>query len=150
MLNGEGIRAVLFVSGCNHGCKGCYNESTWNPNSGSEFTKEVEDRIIRDLQDERIVRSGLSLSGGDPLHERNRYDILRLILRVRKECPEKTIWLWTGYTMDEIWADKDARMRYIVRNVDVVIDGKFEKEKHDPTLKWRGSSNQNIIEIKNL
>lgn len=153
MLNGEGIRAVLFVSGCNHGCKGCYNESTWNPNSGIPFTEEVEDQIIADLKDTRIERAGLSLSGGDPLHVRNLEAILRLVRRVRRECPTKTIWCWTGYTIGELTSDDsyEGQLRQlIVSKVDVLIDGKFVQELHDPTLKFRGSSNQNIIEIKNL
>ncbi|MCS5736707.1 UNVERIFIED_CONTAM: anaerobic ribonucleoside-triphosphate reductase-activating protein [Kocuria sp. CPCC 205274] len=150
MVNGPGIRAVLFVSGCTHACPGCYNESTWSPLAGARYTPEIEDQIIRDLKDTRIVRSGLTLTGGDPLHQHNRYDVLRLILRVRKECPDKTIWLWTGYYDKEIMEDKDARMRYIRNNVDVVVDGRFIKELHDPNLRFRGSSNQTIINVRNI
>lgn len=150
MVNGPGIRSVLFTQGCAHACRGCYNQSTWNPDNGYEFTQELEDKIIRDLKDDRINRSGLTLTGGDPLHENNRRDVLKLILRVRKECPDKNIWMWTGYTKKEIMESKDARMRYIFRNVDVCVDGRFEQELADPTLKWRGSSNQNVIQVRNM
>lgn len=143
LLNGEGVRAVLFVSGCSHGCRGCYNQSTWSPDSGVPFTKEMEDQIIRDLQDTRIRRDGLSLSGGDPLHERNLASVLRLVERVKLECPEKTIWLWSGYKKGEL----DEVRQNIVSKVNVFIDGRFEQDKHDPTLKWRGSSNQIIHTI---
>lgn len=146
MLNGPGIRSVLFLSGCSHGCKGCYNQSAWNPNSGEEFTKDIEDRIITDLNDTRIKRSGLSLSGGDPLHQRNLEGVNHIINRVRKECPGKTIWMWTGYTINQL---KDLRLE-VAKSVDVLVDGRFEESLYDPNLKFRGSSNQHIIEIKNL
>lgn len=155
ILNGPGIRAVLFVNGCSHGCAGCYNESTWNPKSGVPFTEEVEDQIIRDLKDTRIRRHGLTLSGGDPLHHRNIHDVTRLVQRVRKECPDKTIWMWTGYTLPEMEAMRDSTQEtsdryYLATLVDVLVDGKFVQELHDPTLRFRGSSNQNIIEVKNV
>lgn len=155
VLNGKGIRNVLFVSGCSHGCKGCYNESTWNPKSGVPFTKEVEDQIIRDLKDTRIRRDGLTLTGGDPLYYRNLHDVTRIVERVRKECPDKSIWMWTGYTLPELEAMRDHNQEtsdryYLATLVDVLVDGKFVQELHDPSLKFRGSSNQNIIEIKNL
>lgn len=146
ILNGEGVRAVLFVSGCDHGCPGCYNKTSWNPNGGFPFTKEVEDQIIRDLNDTRIKRDGLTLTGGDPLQLRNLIEVHRLIRRVREECPGKSIWMWTGYTIDEC----HGLRRVIAESVDVLVDGKFVQELYDPSLKWRGSSNQNIIEIKNL
>ncbi len=87
MNNGKGARVTLFLSGCIHGCKGCYNVKTWDPNSGKPFTKETEDHIINLLKDEDMVRAGLSLSGGDPLHEANVAGVTKLIQRVRKECP---------------------------------------------------------------
>lgn len=145
LINGDGLRSTLFVSGCSHGCKGCYNAETWSPGSGNEYTKALEDKIISDLKGEDgVTRQGLTLTGGDPLHENNREDILILILRVRDECPDKDIWLWTGYTKDEVYESEDSRMKLIVESVDYLIDGKFDKEKHDPRLKYRGSSNQNV------
>lgn len=140
VINGPGTRCTLFVSGCVHQCKGCYNQSTWSPSSGVVFTQEHEDTIIRDLQDSRIYRRGLSLSGGDPLHPSNLSAVLKLVKRVKTECPDKDIWLWTGYQLDEL----NAGQKHIINYVDVLIDGKFEQELADPSLDWRGSSNQVI------
>lgn len=140
VINGEGTRCSLFVAGCEHNCKGCYNKSTLNPSSGLPFTKELEDKIIADLQDTRIKRRGLSLSGGDPLHPNNVDTILRLVKRVRVECPDKDIWLWSGYELGEL----TQKQRQVIDLVDVMIDGKFKQELYDPELLWRGSSNQVI------
>ncbi|QBF81589.1 anaerobic ribonucleoside-triphosphate reductase-activating protein [Shewanella maritima] len=140
VVNGKGTRCTLFVSGCEHACKGCYNQSTWRVDSGHEYTQALEDRIIADLQDTRIVRKGLSLSGGDPLHPANVDAVLKLVKRVKAECAGKDIWLWTGYLVNELSAEQQA----IVDRVDVLVDGKFEQALYDPSLKWRGSSNQRI------
>lgn len=149
VLNGEGIRCVLFLSGCNHGCDGCYNESTWNPNSGEEITRELVNQIIADLKDERINRQGLTLSGGDPLHPRNLQMVNHIINRVRAECPSKDIWMWTGYSLEDInenrsELDTDHLRRSVAYKVDVLVDGRFVKDLHHPGLKWRGSSNQKV------
>jgi len=146
VVNGEGTRCTLFVAGCEHNCRGCYNQSTLNPNSGHPFTREMEDQIIADLKDERIKRRGLSLSGGDPLHPANLEQIYQLVLRVKTECPDKDIWMWTGYTLTELNAIQQA----IVDNIDVLIDGKFEQDNYDPGLLWRGSSNQVIHRFKDI
>ncbi|SIO96365.1 anaerobic ribonucleoside-triphosphate reductase-activating protein [Vibrio spartinae] len=140
VVNGEGTRCTLFVSGCEHQCRGCYNQCTWSPRSGHPFTQELEDQIIADLQDTRIKRRGLSLSGGDPLHPANLSAIYQLVSRVKTECPDKDIWMWTGYTLNEL----SESQRAIVDMVDVLIDGKFEQDKYDPELLWCGSSNQVI------
>ncbi|WP_415721439.1 anaerobic ribonucleoside-triphosphate reductase-activating protein [Photobacterium ganghwense] len=140
VVNGPGTRCTLFVSGCVHQCKGCYNQSTWRTDSGHLFTQAMEDQVIKDLNDSRIKRRGLSLSGGDPLHPVNVAAIQRLVERVRRECPDKDIWLWTGYTLAEL---NDAQQA-VISHVDVVIDGKFEQEHYDPSLLWRGSANQVI------
>lgn len=144
VVNGEGTRCVLFVAGCEHQCPGCYNKSTWGVNSGSLFTQSLEDQIIKDLQDTEIKRQGLSLSGGDPLHPKNVPAILKLVKRVKSECDNKDIWLWTGYKLDELSADQQEVVSYI----DVLIDGKFVQELADPRLLWRGSSNQLIYRFK--
>ena len=146
VVNGPGTRCSLFVSGCVHQCRGCYNKSTWRLDSGHLFTQQMEDRVIADLNDTRIKRRGLSLSGGDPLHPENVSSVLRLVLRVREECPDKDIWLWTGYLLNELSAEQQA----VIKLVDVMIDGKFEQEKHDPSLVWRGSENQVIHYFKDL
>ncbi|WP_312240415.1 anaerobic ribonucleoside-triphosphate reductase-activating protein [Pantoea sp.] len=140
VVNGPGTRCTLFVAGCEHRCRGCYNQSTWRVDSGVPFTLEREERLIADLQDRRIPRQGLSLSGGDPLHPHNVPDILRLVRRVRRECPDKDIWLWTGYILAEL----NAAQRNIIAEIDVLIDGRFVEAERDPALAWRGSRNQII------
>ncbi|MFB9136889.1 anaerobic ribonucleoside-triphosphate reductase-activating protein [Vibrio olivae] len=140
VVNGPGTRCTLFVSGCEHQCRGCYNQSTWRLDSGSPFTQQAEDRIIADLNDTRIKRRGLSLSGGDPLHPANVEAVLKLVKRVRRECPGKDIWLWSGYRIDEL----STQQKEIVSFVDALIDGKFEQALADPRLEWRGSANQII------
>ncbi|EOW9129165.1 anaerobic ribonucleoside-triphosphate reductase-activating protein [Vibrio cholerae] len=140
VVNGPGTRCTLFVSGCVHQCKGCYNQSTWSLSSGHGYTQEMEDKIIADLKDTRIKRRGLSLSGGDPMHPANLSAVLQLVQRVKTECPDKDIWLWTGYTLAELDDSQQALLPYI----DVLVDGKFIQEQADPGLEWRGSANQVI------
>ncbi|MBD2821414.1 anaerobic ribonucleoside-triphosphate reductase-activating protein [Xenorhabdus sp. 42] len=140
VVNGPGTRCTLFVSGCLHQCRGCYNQSTWRVDSGQAFTPATEEQIISDLKDQRIRRQGLSLSGGDPLHPHNIPSILRLVKHVREECPDKDIWLWTGYVFNELSDTQQEVIRYI----HVLVDGKFEQALSDPTLIWRGSRNQVI------
>ncbi|HCR4075051.1 TPA: anaerobic ribonucleoside-triphosphate reductase-activating protein [Proteus mirabilis] len=144
VVNGPGTRCTLFVAGCVHQCRGCYNKSTWSLTSGKPFTQEVEDQIITDLQDTRIKRQGLSLSGGDPLHPQNLSAILKLVKRVKTQCPEKDIWVWTGYLL----ADLTPEQQEVVSYINVLIDGKFVQELYDPALLWRGSSNQVIHKLK--
>ncbi|ENM3889580.1 anaerobic ribonucleoside-triphosphate reductase-activating protein [Vibrio cholerae] len=140
VVNGPGTRCTLFVSGCVHQCKGCYNQSTWSLSSGHRYIQEMEDKIIADLKDTRIKRRGLSLSGGDPMHPANLSAVLQLVQRVKTECPDKDIWLWTGYTLAELDDSQQALLPYI----DVLVDGKFIQEQADPGLEWRGSANQVI------
>lgn len=144
VVNGEGTRCTLFVAGCVHQCPGCYNKSTWGINSGKPFTQSLEDQIIKDLQDTEIKRQGLSLSGGDPLHPKNVPTILKLVKRVKAECDNKDIWLWTGYKLNELTDEQQSVVPYI----DVLIDGKFLQDLADPKLLWRGSSNQIIHRFK--
>lgn len=144
VLNGEGTRASLFLSGCEHNCRGCFNQAMLSPSYGKPFDKDMEDRIIADLQDTDIPRRGLSLLGGDPLFPANREGVLKLLKRVREECPTKDIWLWTGYSMDMAMP---KIVHEIIALCNTVIDGKFEQEKYNPSLLWRGSSNQRIIQI---
>lgn len=141
VINGLGTRCTLFVAGCEHHCKGCYNQSTWNVNSGFPFTEELVSQIITDLNDTRIHRRGLSLSGGDPLLPHNLEAVKALCERVRAECsPDKDIWLWTGYLKDEL----TPAQQEVVDLVDVLIDGKFIEEQRDVKLPFRGSRNQVI------
>ncbi|MEQ9904118.1 anaerobic ribonucleoside-triphosphate reductase-activating protein [Pectobacterium aroidearum] len=144
VVNGPGTRCTLFVAGCVHECVGCYNKSTWRLNSGQPFTQEQEDRIIADLQDTVIPRQGISLSGGDPLHPRNVPDILRLVERIREECPGKDIWVWTGYVLAELTPEQQQ----VVDLINVLVDGKFVQDLKDPALIWRGSSNQVVHRLR--
>lgn len=141
VINGPGTRCTLFVSGCEHHCPGCYNASTWRADSGHLFTDTLADHIIADLKDTSIPRRGLSLSGGDPLFHPNCSEVLNLVQRVKRECPAKDIWLWTGYTFENLTNAQRAVLDY----VDVLIDGRFIQAKADPSLKFRGSANQRIL-----
>lgn len=144
IVNGPGTRCTLFVAGCKHQCRGCYNQSTWRLDSGVPFTLAMEEQLLADLQDTRIPRQGLSLSGGDPLHPHNVPHIRRLVKRVRQTCPGKDIWLWTGYRMQEL----NAAQRAVLVYLDVLIDGRFVEEEKDATLQWRGSRNQIIWQLR--
>lgn len=146
VVNGPGTRCTLFVSGCVHQCRGCYNQSTQRLDSGHLFTQDLQDHIISDLNDTRIKRRGLSLSGGDPLHPANVSEVLALVKRVKEECPGKDIWLWSGYMLDELTVEQ----RELVNLVDTLIDGKFIQEEADPSLDWRGSANQIIHRFTDL
>lgn len=142
VVNGEGVRSVLFLSGCSHGCKGCYNESAWNPKSGHKFTLELENTIIKDLKGNK--RRGITFTGGDPLFKNNYKEVLCLCKRIKSECADKSIWMYTGYTYKEV----QEKFFEILKYIDVLVDGKFEQNLYDPSLKFRGSSNQNIIKIQ--
>ncbi|WP_077924633.1 anaerobic ribonucleoside-triphosphate reductase-activating protein [Wohlfahrtiimonas larvae] len=146
VVNGPGTRCTLFVSGCIHQCKGCYNKRTWKVNSGKPYDKALEDKIIQDLQDTKIKRQGLSLSGGDPLLPDNLSVILRLLQRVKNECPNKNVWVWTGYRLQDLTDEQKMLLSYI----DVLIDGQFIESEADKTLVWRGSQNQIIHYLKKL
>lgn len=144
VVNGEGTRCTLFVSGCEHFCKGCYNSSTWAADSGHPYTGALEEQIIRDLGDSRIRRDGLSLSGGDPLFPGNIETVYRLVRRVKACYPEKDIWLWTGYTLEKLSPAQQAILPFI----DVLIDGRYEQAQRDLSLPWRGSRNQRIHDFR--
>lgn len=138
LVNGTGLRCTLFLTACSHACKGCYNESTWNPKSGHPVTYGLIEQIMKDLAN----RDGLSLSGGDPFHKRNRAGVLDLIKLAKERHPNKTIWVWSGYELAEL--EHLPHMQYI----DVLIDGKYEQDK--PTTKpFRGSDNQRRYAIEN-
>lgn len=141
--NGDGMRCTLFVSGCEMMCKGCHNPESWKLNAGKLYTKEFEDNIIQDLQSPWI--KGLSLSGGHPLHITNFDTVLSLCKRVKNELPDKDIWLWTGYTLEEV--QNDMLRRQILDVIDVLVDGKFVLELKNTNLEWRGSSNQRVWKL---
>ena len=162
MLNGSGLRVVLWLSGCDHKCKGCQNIQTWDCNSGIPFDKKTKEELFRELNKDYI--SGITFTGGDPLHKNNLDEVLNLINELRVLLPQKSIWLYTGYTVDiyELYNcdhliietspnthnDNDFKREEIVRKCDVVVDGRYIDSQRDVSLKWRGSSNQRVIDVK--
>ncbi len=141
MLNGDGLRVVLWVSGCTHCCEGCHNPITWDIHGGLPFDGAAKEEIFAELEKDYI--SGITLSGGDPLHFMNREDIGKLIEEIHARFPEKTIWLYTGYDWETI--ENLPFMQY----VDVCLDGEFILAQRDPQLHWKGSANQRVIDVKN-
>ncbi len=139
MLNGDGLRVVLWVSGCSHCCRDCQNPITWDPNGGLLFDKAAKEELFQELAKPYI--SGVTFSGGDPLHFANINDVTELAKEIREVFPDKTIWLYTGSLWENI-ADLE-----IVRYVDVVVDGEFEADKKDNQLHWKGSENQRVIDV---
>lgn len=146
MINGIGIRVSLFVSGCTHACKNCFNVETWNPNYGEEFTEKQEDEIISFFKKYGKTIKGLSLLGGDPTYPHNIEPLIKFLKKFKKELPDRDIWIWSGFTWEEILAD-EKRLE-LISHCDVLIDGKFKEELKNLNLKWRGSSNQRVIDIK--
>ena len=146
MRNGDGLRTVLWLAGCDHYCIGCHNRNTWNPNNGLDFDNKAEDELFEKLKPDYI--SGLTLSGGDPLFIDNRSEVLRLVGNVKRIYPNKTIWLYTGYTWEEINTMVDITPYHIIRFVDVLVDGKFRESMADIKYPWAGSSNQRVIDVR--
>lgn len=136
VVNGEGLRVTLFVTGCAHACAGCYNRTTWDRLSGQPFTAEVRERVLDLCRD----HDGLSLSGGDPLLPANREAVAELCRAFKQRYPEKDIWLWTGYLYEEV-----QRLE-LLQDVDVLIDGPYLQDQ-PTTLPWRGSANQRLIRL---
>lgn len=140
MLNGDGLRTVLWVAGCSHGCKNCQNPITWDICGGIPFDEAAKEELFAELKKSYI--SGITMSGGDPLHVKNRDEVGALIKEIHERFPDKTIWVYTGYQWEEV---KDLPyMKY----VDVLVDGKFVEELKDLNLHWKGSSNQKVIDVK--
>ena len=140
MLNGDGLRVVLWVAGCNHNCKGCHNPVTWDIRGGIPFDQAAKEELFGELKKPYV--SGVTLSGGDPLHPDNRRDIGELIDEISEKFPSKTIWLYTGYDWEAI------RDLPLIRKVDVVVDGEFVETLKDANLHWKGSSNQRVIDVQ--
>lgn len=150
IANGEGVRVSLFVSGCTHHCKGCFNAETWSFDYGKPYTGETEDEIIAALDNKFIT--GLSLLGGEPFEPDNQRALLPLLRRVKEKFPEKSIWCYSGYLYDEE-LKKDSRARCEVTDemislIDVLVDGEFIEGLKDISLAYKGSSNQRIIDIQ--
>ncbi|WP_448061765.1 anaerobic ribonucleoside-triphosphate reductase activating protein [Cellulomonas hominis] len=141
-VDGEGVRCSLYVSGCPFACEGCFNEAAWSFRYGRPYTRELEDQILTDLSHDYV--QGLTLLGGEPFL--NTEVCLALITRVRAELgASKDIWSWTGYTFEELLVDSPDKLA-MLREVDVLVDGRFELSLRDPRLQFRGSSNQRVID----
>ena len=140
MLNGDGLRVVLWVAGCAHACPGCHNPVTWDPEGGLPFDEAACREIYEELEKDYV--SGITFSGGDPLHPANIRGVTELARQIRSDFPDKTIWLYTGSTWNEV------RDLEVARYVDVLVDGTFQEAKKDNTLRWKGSSNQQVIDVQ--
>ncbi len=140
MLNGDGLRVVLWVAGCTHQCEQCQNPITWDIEGGIPFDEAAHEEIMTELRKDYI--SGITFSGGDPLHPENRAEVAALIREIRENFPQKNIWLYTGFVWDAV-----KNLPYIAE-VDVLVDGPFQIDKRDVKLHWRGSSNQRVINVK--
>ena len=140
MLNVDGLRVVLWVAGCTHCCKECQNPLTWDPDGGLLFDEAARQEIFKQLDQPYI--SGITFSGGDPLHSANRMDVRGLMEEIKQKYPQKTIWLYTG----DCWEDI---LHYpMMKYVDVLVDGEFEIDRKDVKLLWKGSSNQRVIDVQ--
>ena len=140
MLNGDGLRVVLWVAGCEHRCKNCHNPITWDAKGGLPFEVEAEAELFEALEHSYI--SGVTFSGGDPLYPDNRGTMTALAKKIKKNFPQKTIWCYTGYCWEEI------QTLEIMAYIDILVDGKFVQELADAKLHWRGSANQRVIEVQ--
>lgn len=140
ILNGDGIRVVLWVSGCEHKCFNCQNPITWNENDGLIFDKIAKNELYENLEKDYI--KGITFSGGDPLHKSNIFEITNISKEIKQKFIKKDIWLYTGYTWEEIYNLE------IIKYLDVIVDGKYVDSLKDENLHWRGSSNQRVIDVK--
>lgn len=150
VANGPGVRVSLFVSGCNHHCKGCFNQVAWDFKYGQPFTQETIDKIIKDLDKDYV--EGLTLLGGEPLEYTNQQGLVPLIKQVKEKLPNKSIWCFTGFdfekdVMGKMYSNWEET-RELISNIDVIVDGKFDESKKNVSLKFRGSENQRLIDVK--
>lgn len=161
--NGEGIGVSLFVQGCDFHCKNCFNSETWDFSSGQKWNENVQ-KIFMDLIEKPFIKR-VSILGGEPLHQKNVQNVLKIVDEIRVSNPSKNIWLYTGYTWEEIWnrakiesndtikdiqkkVEESIIRREIVRNCDVLVDGRYVDELRDVSLHWCGSSNQRVINVQ--
>ena len=140
MKNGDGLRVVVWLSGCKHHCLGCHNPVTWNPQDGLLFDEAAKREVEEQLEKPYI--SGVTFSGGDPLFPENISEVTAYIKELKERLPDKTIWLYTGETWEDIQGLE------VLQYIDVLIDGRFDKEKKDNLLHWRGSGNQRVIDVQ--
>ncbi|TGY97248.1 anaerobic ribonucleoside-triphosphate reductase activating protein [Petralouisia muris] len=150
IANGEGVRVSLFVSGCTHHCAGCFNSETWDFSYGKEFTRATEDELLELLSPSYIA--GLSLLGGEPMEPENQQTLLPFLRRVKERYPQKTVWCYTGYLFDRELQGKGRAVcgatEELLSLIDILVDGEFVQEKKNISLRFRGSENQRIIDVK--
>ncbi len=150
IANGPGVRVTLFVSGCTHHCKECFNPETWDFNYGEEFTDKTVKEILQSMKPGYI--RGITILGGEPFEPSNQEHVLKLIKQIKKEFPSKDVWMYSGYLFDEeLLKESRARCEYtdeLLSMVDVLVDGEFVIDKKNIMLKFRGSENQRIIDVK--
>ncbi|MDO5547432.1 MAG: anaerobic ribonucleoside-triphosphate reductase activating protein [Eubacteriales bacterium] len=150
IANGSGVRVSLFVSGCRNHCKNCFQPETWDFQYGQPYTEETEKHIIESLSHPYI--QGLTLLGGEPLEPENQEVLIRLLRKVKSKCPEKDVWCYTGYTLEQTLQDgspcRCAVTDELLSLIDTLVDGRYEDELRDISLKFRGSSNQRLIDMK--
>ncbi|HQE69922.1 MAG TPA: anaerobic ribonucleoside-triphosphate reductase activating protein [Atopobiaceae bacterium] len=149
IANGTGVRTTLFVSGCRHRCRNCFNEAAWSFDAGKPFSAEVEDELIESLRPAYIT--GLSVLGGEPMEPENQRALVAFLERIHAEFPTKSIWMYTGFTWEELHEPSnrsctEATTR-ILETLDVLVDGRFVQELYDISLRFRGSSNQRLIDV---
>ena len=148
IANGVGVRTVLFVSGCRHHCKGCFQPETWNFDYGERYTKETEDEIIESLRPDYV--DGITLLGGEPFEPENQRELVKLLRRIKKELPQKTVWSFSGFTYEELTGDSRAVCEVtneMLSMLDVLVDGEFVEAKRNISLRFRGSENQRLIDM---
>lgn len=138
--NGPGVRVSVFMQGCEFHCKNCFNPETWDFEGGKEFNSETIDDVLN-LCGQSYIK-GLSILGGEPLHPRNIEATTKLAKAFKEKYPKKNIWVWSGFKFDE-----DLKGKEVLNYIDVLVDGRYSDELHDPTLKWKGSSNQRVIDV---
>lgn len=149
IANGIGIRVTLFVSGCTHFCKGCFNQEAWDFNFGEPFTEAVQNELLAAMEPSYI--SGLTLLGGEPMEPQNQRALLPFLKALKEKYPQKTVWCYSGYMLEELTGDSRARCEVtdeILSLVDVLVDGEFVEELKDISLRFRGSANQRLIDLK--
>lgn len=150
IADGKGVRVTLFVSGCTNHCKNCFQPETWNFDYGKPYTKETENEIIEALKPSHIA--GLTLLGGEPFEPENQRELVKLLRRVRKELPEKNIWSYTGFVLDQDLLDGGRKHCEVTDEMlsllDVLVDGPFKEEEKDISLAFRGSKNQRVIDMQ--
>src|SRR5574344_1360451 len=140
--NGPGVRVSIFMQGCIFNCKNCFNPETHDFNGGKEFTDDTINKVLELCNKDYIV--GLSILGGEPMHPKNIDGTTKLVKAFKEKYRDKNIWIWTGYLYD-----KDLKNKEVLDYIDVLVDGNYKDELHNPLLKWRGSSNQRVIDVKN-